>query len=317
MGINLDKVQQWKDDVAKSVDYYNQWFLRFAPQAYRETRASTAEQVLAALEQSAHLTNINTAMLKANPAILAILRMTTRPPIARDRLIGLAGVSSNLVGSMEKGIIPARMSPENLEIELEKISEIIHRLVDTDIFNWLETKTEPNEEEKNRAAVIIADRLCGMLADPIIRNSQEKRQLEMIGNFLDSKGYTLQKSGQLATMDTLKPGTYSFRLNVPVTIGIEDHKVNIPVDVVICPKDTNRKPILIEAKSAGDFTNTNKRRKEEAVKYAQLKATYGTEVPFILFLCGYFDSGYLGYEAAEGIDWIWEHRMEDFELLNL
>lgn len=27
---------------------------------------------------------------------------------------------------------------------------------------------------------------------------------------------------------------------------------------------------------------------------------------FILFLCGYFDSGYLGYEAAEGIDWVWE-----------
>ena len=31
-----------------------------------------------------------------------------------------------------------------------------------------------------------------------------------------------------------------------------------------------------------------------------------------LFLCGYFDSGYLGYEAAEGIDWVWEHRIEDF-----
>lgn len=32
---------------------------------------------------------------------------------------------------------------------------------------------------------------------------------------------------------------------------------------------------------------------------------------FILFLCGYFDSGYLGYEAAEGIDWVWEHRIDD------
>jgi hypothetical protein len=30
-----------------------------------------------------------------------------------------------------------------------------------------------------------------------------------------------------------------------------------------------------------------------------------------LFLCGYFDSGYLGYEAAEGIDWVWEHRIDD------
>jgi len=44
-----------------------------------------------------------------------------------------------------------------------------------------------------------------------------------------------------------------------------------------------------------------------------LKATYGNNVDFILFLCGYFDSGYLGYEAAEGIDWIWEHRVDDFK----
>jgi len=34
-------------------------------------------------------------------------------------------------------------------------------------------------------------------------------------------------------------------------------------------------------------------------------------IRYILFLCGYFDSGYLGYEAAEGIDWVWEHRIED------
>lgn len=41
----------------------------------------------------------------------------------------------------------------------------------------------------------------------------------------------------------------------------------------------------------------------------QLRRTYGPGVRFILFLCGYFDSGYLGYEAAEGIDWVWEHRI--------
>lgn len=31
----------------------------------------------------------------------------------------------------------------------------------------------------------------------------------------------------------------------------------------------------------------------------------------------YFDSGYLGYEAAEGIDWIWEHRISDIDELGL
>ncbi len=96
-------------------------------------------------------------------------------------------------------------------------------------------------------------------------------------------------------------------------------KVNIPVDVVIQPKKLrkNRIPVLIEAKSAGDFTNTNKRRKEEATKIRQLQSTYGEKVQFILFLCGYFGTDYLGYEAAEGIDWVWEHRIDDLFKLGL
>ena len=73
------------------------------------------------------------------------------------------------------------------------------------------------------------------------------------------------------------------------------------------------KNAVSEAKSAGDFTNTNKRRKEEAQKINQLRHTYGDDIEFILFLCGYFDSGYLGYEAAEGIDWVWEHRIDDLQ----
>lgn len=316
--INLDKVSQWKEDVAKSVDFYNKWFLKFAPQAYKDTRAATAERVSSALDQTDYLTDIKPSVLKKNPGILSILRMATRPPLARDRLIGLSGVPSSLIGSMEqKSILPARTADAQLNAHLKSISQTLQKLIDVDIFTWLEEKKKPNKEEKSRASIIIADRLCGMLADPIIRNAQEQRQLKVIGAYLIKKGYKQVKIGEAKTIDSLEPGTFSFRLNVPVKLGANDHKVNIPVDVVICPKDKKRKPILIEAKSAGDFTNTNKRRKEEAVKYAQIKNTYGNDMPFFLFLCGYFDSGYLGYEAAEGIDWIWEHRTKDFDLLNL
>ncbi len=75
--------------------------------------------------------------------------------------------------------------------------------------------------------------------------------------------------------------------------------------------------MLIEAKSAGDFTNVNKRRKEEATKVTQLRFSHGEWIAFVLFLCGYFDTGYLGYEAAEGIDWVWEHRIDDLANLGL
>ena len=111
----------------------------------------------------------------------------------------------------------------------------------------------------------------------------------------------------------MQPGTFSFRMNVPAKQAGTNKKVNIPVDAVIMPQKARKGdvPLLVEAKSAGDFTNVNKRRKEEATKMNQLRLTYGKNVRFVLFLCGYFDSGYLGYEAAEGIDWVWEHRIAD------
>lgn len=114
-------------------------------------------------------------------------------------------------------------------------------------------------------------------------------------------------------------GTFSFRMNVPVKLEDGSKSVNIPIDAVINPKTIKKSvfPMFFEAKSAGDFTNTNKRRKEEAVKMAQLRSTYGQKVKFNLFLCGYFDSGYLGYEAAEGIDWVWEHRINDLTKFGL
>ena len=115
----------------------------------------------------------------------------------------------------------------------------------------------------------------------------------------------------------MKPGTFSFRTNV--VVGTGGRRVNIPVDCVIQRRRPNadKLPILVEAKSAGDFTNTNKRRKEEATKVHQLRETYGESIQFVLFLCGYFDGGYLGYEAAEGIDWVWEHRISDMNQLGL
>ena len=114
----------------------------------------------------------------------------------------------------------------------------------------------------------------------------------------------------------MEAGTYTFRMNLAVGKSL---RVNIPVDVVIQPKKLRKDclPILVEAKSAGDFTNTNKRRKEEATKIHQLQAAYGETIVFVLFLCGYFGSDYLGYEAAEGIDWVWEHRIDDLVKLGL
>jgi hypothetical protein len=313
MPINSHAPERWKSDIAESVDLYNNWFIKFAPKAYRDTRLKTTKQVESALELTVNLTNLTPLLLQENPVVLPILRMATAPPIARDRLIGLAQVSPGLVKSMEVGIIPPRMKGLNLNSDLQKISQTIRKLVDIDIFTWLEKLHKPSKEEIYRAATIVADRLCGAVADPIVRNAQEQRQLAYIKEWLEKRGYSFVKAGTGIQFNAMKPGTFLFRLNVPVKLTGGTKKINIPMDAVIMPlkAKVGDFPILIEAKSAGDFTNTNKRRKEEAVKISQLRSTYGKRINFILFLCGYFDSGYLGYEAAEGIDWVWEHRIED------
>jgi type II restriction enzyme len=316
MAVNLDKPQRWKEDVALSVDMYNQWFLDFAPGTFRATRITATASVEASLRVTSYLRNIRPETMRATPSILSTLRMATCPPLAVDRLIGLASVNPNLVKSMEKeNRLPVRMAAATLNQELQKIGDIVARMADPDIFVWLARGDEPTQEEIHRAATIVADRLCGAQANPIIRNEQEKRQLAKVKTWLEARGYTEVESGARVDFQAMDPGTFSFRLNVRV----RGDTVNIPVDAVIMPLNANAGdlPLLIEAKSAGDFTNTNKRRKEEATKMAQLRESYGDGVSFVLFLCGYFDSGYLGYEAAEGIDWVWEHRIEDMAELGL
>ena len=320
MPVNADKPLRWKKDIADSVDYYNRWFLAYAPNTFRETRIRTTEQVITALRQTNSLRNIAPDLLKQHPNVLPILRMSTAPPLARDRLIGLANVTSNLINTMEKkNKIPLKMEAADLLSQLSRIGEIISKLVDYDIFVWLENQSSPEEAEIRRAATIVADRLTGAIANPLMRNEQEKRQLQHIGEWLQKIGYrNVTDSGPLNWIE-MKPGTFAFRRNIHVQQPSSNRTVNIPVDTVIKPKNSSATtfPILMEAKSAGDFTNTNKRRKEEATKVSQLRNTFGEDIRFILFLCGYFDSGYLGYEAAEGIDWVWEHRIDDLAELDL
>jgi XamI restriction endonuclease len=314
MTVNLNKPHLWKADIAQSVDMYNDWFMKFAPKTFREERVKTTKDVEATLHATDNITNVQPAILRKHPEVLPTLRMSTCPPLAVDRLIGLAGVSPNLVKSMELDKrLPPKMKAAVAEAELQKIAAIVEKMADPDIFVWLGRSSPATETEIHRAATIVADRLCGARTNPIIRNEQERRQLAEIKTWLEARGYKQIDSG--IRFDAMPPGTFGFRMIVPGKQegGEETETVNLPMDAVIMPKTatTGQLPLLFEAKSAGDFTNTNKRRKEEATKVAQLRLKHGSDIHFNLFLCGYFGTDYLGYEAAEGIDWVWEHRIDD------
>ncbi len=317
MAVNLDKPQRWKEDTRASVDHYNKWFMQFAPRAFRETRIEVTKKVEKAIIDSNDMRDLSPELLLSWPGILPTLRMSCCPPLAVDRLVGLAYTNKGLVGKMEEGKLAIRMSEPVLATHLENMINVIKGLLDPDIFVWIPENRKPKKDERHRASTIVADRLTGAVANPIIKNAQEKRQLAKIEEYLTGKGYKKKPHPPGVPLTKMEPGTFCF--HYAVETGTDTHKVNVSVDVLIQPKALrrNKLPIMVEAKSAGDFTNTNKRRKEEAKKISQLKATFGDDVCYVVFLCGYFDGGYLGYEAADGIDWVWEHRIEDFEQLGL
>ena len=320
MPINADKPHLWKADVEQSIDFYNDWFIRFAPETYRTQRKLTTAAVLDAFNKTENLSHITPDVLHSSPGLLPILRMVTAPPLARDRLMGLAHVNKALIGSLEgkenrPPKLPKRMPEQELQENFQKLCDVLTDLIDEDLLPWVAAGEKPSKLELDRAATVIADRMCGASSDPIIRNAQERRQLAALRRWLRKNGYAEITTKEAKDPYAMPPGAFTFRLSLPA--GSQRSSVKIPIDCVVKPLTSTIAdlPVLIEAKSAGDFTNTNKRRKEEAQKFRQLRERYGDSVQFVLFLCGYFEPGYLGYEAAEGIDWVWEHRISDFAAL--
>src|SRR5206468_952941 len=145
--------------------------------------------------------------------------------------------SGNLVRSMElHQRIPPQMDDALIESELTRMGRIVLRLADKDIFPWLEQGGNPNAADVHRAATIVADRLCGAVADPIIRNAQERRQLATLKEWLIKRGYSFIKAGQGLKYDAVPPGGFAFRVNVPVRLAGGARRVNIPMDVAVMPR---------------------------------------------------------------------------------
>jgi hypothetical protein len=144
MGVNCDKPQRWKRDIALSVDLYNEWFLNFAPNTYREERKRATQGVETMLDRTGYLRKLTLRELSEHPSVLFALRMCTAPPIARDRLVGLAGVPKLLVNVMEKhDRLPPQMSAAAAGKAIQRIITMITRLVDVDIFVWLAKDRDP------------------------------------------------------------------------------------------------------------------------------------------------------------------------------
>jgi len=147
--------------------------------------------------------------------------------------------------------------------------------------------------------------------DWFLRFAPGTPQFFMLKKWLVRHGYKQIGYDEAAVLDAMPVGTFAFR--PAVSIGKKKTSANIPVDCVVKPFSTNKTllPIIIEAKLSIGTTNAIRSAKKDARKFITLKAYYEDKVKFILLLCGYFDGYYLGPQAAEGIDWVWQHRLED------
>jgi type II restriction enzyme len=148
---------------------------------------------------------------------------------------------------MEEGKLPPRMPAQELENQLEQIGLIIEKVAGPDIFVWLNGEQKPTRREIYRAATIVADRLCGSVANPIIRNAQEKRQLAGIAAWLKARSYQQLPPGDVTKFNAMRPGTFAFRMNVIIEQESAEKTVNIPIDAVVMPKtaESGDFPLLI------------------------------------------------------------------------
>ena len=67
MPVNSNRPERWKTDIAQSVDFYNDWFMSFAPKAYRDSRSAATEHVMRALRQTSNMTNLAPEVLRMDP----------------------------------------------------------------------------------------------------------------------------------------------------------------------------------------------------------------------------------------------------------
>ena len=66
MSVNRTQVDRWKEDVRTSIDFYNSWFMEFAPKAFRDTRNLTINSVADSIIHTNNLLNISIDVLKSN-----------------------------------------------------------------------------------------------------------------------------------------------------------------------------------------------------------------------------------------------------------
>lgn len=252
-------------------------------------------------------------IIVSDPGSLTVLRSLTRRDIGTSQMATFLGITTNKLEGIEAG----RNSPEEIVAEAEVI---LLKELDSSLAGWISEGREPSLEEFNRTLWISSDRILRRNTATSLRYQHEPRQLAKLEDFLRRQGYTEVEGSSVKDLRRGMPkGTYAFRVNVEGKTS-DGLALKQTVDALIKPFSSSEGllPIFLEAKSMTDEVNPNKRQKEEAQKVESARRRWQTpeeRLNFILLLGGTVPKRYLQVEAGSDLDWIWEHRVEDLQLL--
>ncbi len=296
---------EWREDIARSIAEYNAWYLANAPGMYVAAAERARVEFAEAMRATGDLRRLDTNSLRAQPGMLRVLRMCISPPMARARFVSFTKAGKNLIEKMDRdGEIPPR-TPQ-LQVGLQKICAFLEQHLDRELFCWVADDRSPRRAEREKALLIVGERLAMSFHLSDLRKAQECRQQKLLRAYLESAGFR----ESVALTRSVPPGTFRFGHNMK-GIRRDGETQNLPVDCAVAPLDAALPLACVELKSAGDSTNGNKRRKEESNKTEALKRAHGHDAVFLLLLFGYFEKPYLSFEASDHIDWAWDHRPED------
>ena len=253
-------------------------------------------------------------ILFKHPQIIRTLRALTLRNIGQLQFSEFSGVSFSRLKRIEDG----NYTPN--QIEADAMANHLELELNREWASWISEKRQPTEEELVLAATITKTRIVDRDLATAIRYEHEPRQLKKLSDYLQSRGFVEVTSSEINDPREMSPGTY--------TLGcwLESEQENgeilgNPVDAIVMPFTPAKDmlPIFIEAKSMTDKANPNKRQKEEGKKIQNLarrwkKDDYDPFI-FVLELGGTIPKRYLETEENQGIDWFFEHRPEDLDVL--
>ena len=308
--LNANQPEKWDADREISLSMIIRWLAEEASTG--ERRIALQELVSSSLDLLASSTDLSVT-ITGHPEILRILRALTRRDIGTSQIATFTGVSTVSYESMEAG----RTSIAHMA---NRIVDLILTELDEGLAQWVLDSRAPTEEERKVALIVATDRILRRSTSTELRYKHEPRQLERLKEFLLPLGYVeVQGSTIRNPRSDMSPGTFAFRVSIEGTT--EDEVIlKQSVDVLVMPFSSipGKLPIFIEAKSMTDTVNPNKRQKEEAQKASSVRRRWEGEnekLNFILVIAGTVPRRYLQVEAGSGLDWVWEHRVEDLQLL--